>query len=42
MIMRKRLFDLLKQHGEEEVTHAQKAYVIAAPSEMSFEMAKTP
>jgi phenylpropionate dioxygenase-like ring-hydroxylating dioxygenase large terminal subunit len=41
MIMRKRLLDLLHQHGEEEVTHSQKAYVIAAPSEMSFEMAKS-
>ena len=32
MIMRRRLMELLEQHGEKEISHAQKAYVIPGPT----------
>ena len=31
MMMRRRLMELLEAHGEKEVSHAQKSYVIPGP-----------
>lgn len=40
MIMRERLMKLLRDHGEEEISHAQKAYVIPGPSPTNIEFVR--